>query len=88
MYCNHSDDEERTFFYCIRWSVQRDRPYDTLGCTLILENIVNYMINSQENWTLIQNMARNIMSKKGRRGEEEATARRTDEIIKVARRIR
>ncbi|KAJ3643399.1 hypothetical protein Zmor_026112 [Zophobas morio] len=64
MYCDEIDDAEQTIFLCHRWQRKRAEA-EMVTRSLIVENLVEKMLESEENWTVIENFLVGVMKRKG-----------------------
>ena len=63
MYCDEIDDAEQTIFLCHRWQ-RKQAEAEMVTRSLIVENLVEKMLESKENWTVIENFLVGVMKRK------------------------
>lgn len=64
VYCGESDTVEHTVFQCNRWGGIRETVYAQLGHDLDPDVMIERMIQTQGNWTIIHNMIKTVMRNK------------------------
>lgn len=72
-YCaNEVDDARHTFFYCSRWTVERNEAWIILGEVFNPSNIISLMANSETSWSAVMRFAEDVL--KAKKAEEYITA--------------
>ncbi|KAJ3661613.1 hypothetical protein Zmor_006001 [Zophobas morio] len=76
MYCQEDDDVEHTLFGCHRWHGWRHEVEIQVGRKLTPDNLIEAMLEKVENWKLIAEYMRKIMTCKeeDERKEEKENA--------------
>lgn len=64
IYCTEVDTTEHTIFKCTEWKEIRESTFRQLGCTLTPDNLIQKMLKNRRQWNIIQNMVKDIMSRK------------------------
>lgn len=75
-YCGKEDTAEHTFFECPRWTMQQTRIESEIG-KLTLENIVKIMLEKEENWGIVEEGIREVLSQK----EEDERSRQNKDNL-------
>lgn len=64
MYCDEVDTPEHTLFHCTRWETRRRTAETSLGVHPTVDNTIDLMIESTDNWTILEEMLVSIMKRK------------------------
>lgn len=68
--CGVPEDAEHAFFRCPRFLTERQKLEETLDGAFAPDNVVEYMLTSEQNWTAVSNYA-TVVLKELRRKEQE-----------------
>ncbi|XP_051171920.1 uncharacterized protein LOC127288486 [Leptopilina boulardi] len=72
-YCQFPvDNAEHTLFACSHWDLERQAMFTGVNTTVTPENMVALMIQSQENWRLIETFIISVMMRKDLDGRRKA----------------
>lgn len=66
MYCEEEDDAAHTLFVCERWHVERFEANIKTSRVLSPDNIVGCMLESKENWEVVESLMTQIMKRKAK----------------------
>lgn len=63
-YCGERDSPEHTVMHCMRWQVYREEAEEKIGVALAVDNIVGLMLESGENYEIIDTAISKMMKTK------------------------